>query len=76
MAKIGRVDLQQQAGTVDGEILVAHLARESGQVRLLGIVIRIEHRRGDDAGRRRSHEALGESARVASGTLETIDLAR
>ena len=55
--QIGRIDLQQQARAVDGEIFVAHLARQGGQIGLLRIIERVEHRGGDDAGRGRGHEA-------------------
>ncbi len=73
--EVGRVDLQQHASAVDGEIFVAHLARQSGQIGFLRIIVRVQHRSADDAGRGRRHEGLGECSRILGGTLEAIDLA-
>ena len=58
--EIGRVDLQDQAGLVDGEVLGPHLARQRHQVVLVAVVVGVHHGRGDDAGRGRGRERLGE----------------
>ena len=70
--EIGRVDLQHQAGLVDGEVLLAKLHRERVHVGFVRVVMRIHQRSRYDAGRRRGHELLGEGIRRVF--LEARDL--
>ena len=72
--EIGRIDLQQQPGVVDGLVLVPHLARERLEVGLVRGVVRVHHGGGDDARRRRRHERLGERAAALRHGLEAGDL--
>ena len=72
--EVGRVDLQDETGLVDRQVLFAHLAGESGEVGLVGIVVGIEHGRGDDTRRRRGHELFGERLVVAGDALVAGDL--
>ena len=72
--EIGRVDLQDETGLIDRQIFVPHLAGDGREIGLVRRVVRVEHGRGDDSGRGRSHERLGERFVFAGDTLEARDL--
>ena len=73
--QVRRVDLQDEAGLVDRQVLVAQLARERHQVGLVRVVVGIHHRGRDDAGRRRGREAFGEPGPcLREALLEARDL--
>ena len=73
--EVRRVDLQDQARLVDGEVLGPHLARERHQVVFMAPVVGVHHGGGDDAGRRRGGERLGEGRACRRGArLEAGDL--
>ena len=73
--QIRRVDLQDQARLVDGLILGPHLAGERHQIGFVAVVVGVHHSGGDDAGRGRGREHLGER-RLGRGRtpLEARDL--
>ena len=73
--EIGRVDLQDQAGLMDRQVLVPHLAGDGREIGLVRGVVGVEHGRGDDARRRRGHERLGERLVFAGDALEPGNLA-
>ena len=58
--EIGRVDLQDKSRVDDPAILDLHLARDRIEIVLMRGVVRVQHRRRDDARRRRVHEELAE----------------
>ena len=60
--EVGRVDLQHELAR-DQLVLLAHLARQREDIGLVAVVVRVQHRRGDDAGRRRRHEGIGRRRR-------------
>ena len=72
--EIGRVDLQDQPGLVDRLVFVPHLARDGVEIGVVRGVVGVEHGRGDDAGRGRGHEPLGERAELAAMRLKPRDL--
>ena len=43
----------------DQLVFLAHLAGEREDIGLVAVVVRVQHRGGDDAGRRRRHEGVG-----------------
>ena len=49
-SEVRAVELQSKTAVGDGAILLAQLSGEREQVVLLRVVVRVEHRRGDDAG--------------------------
>ena len=59
--EIGRVDLQDETRVDDPAILDLHLARDRIEIVLMRRVVRVQHRRRDDARRRRVHEQLAEA---------------
>ena len=61
--------------SVNGPILVAHLARERRQIGLVRVVIRVEHRGRDDARRRRGQEAFRETGHGLHGGFQAVDFA-
>ena len=73
--EVGRIDLQHEACFVDRLILVAHLARDRGEISFVGIVEGVEHGGGDDAGRGRRHERLGKRLAFAGDALVERNLA-
>ena len=72
--EIRRVDLQDEPGLVDRLVFLAHLARDRVEVGVVRLVMRVEHRRRDDAGRRRGHEPLGERAELVGDPVEAHGL--
>ena len=61
MARSGESSCRMKPASVDRAILVAHLARQRDQIGFVRVVIRVEHRGRDDAGRGRGQEAVRES---------------
>ena len=47
--QIGSINLQDQAGVVDGAIFVRQRFRQSHQIGLVAIIMLVEHGRGNDA---------------------------
>ena len=72
--EVGRIDLQHEVGR-DQLVLLAHLARQGEDIGLVAVVVGVQHRRGDDAGRGRRHEGVGgrrrEAVAAPSGTCGT-----
>ena len=58
--QIGRIDLQDIAGIDHRLVFVVHLARDGVEIALVGRIVRVEHRRRDDARRRLGEEHFGE----------------
>ena len=67
--EVGRVDLQQQAAVDDRLVLGAQGGGDGPHVLLLRGVVPVLHRGGDDAGRARGHERLGERRVGHEGAL-------
>ena len=59
-SQVGGVELQQQALGVDVFVLLLHLLSHGQHIRLVRVVIGVQHGGGNDAGRSRGHEAFGE----------------
>ncbi len=59
--QIRTVELQQEAALHDGVVLDLERIAERRQVGVLVLVVLVEHRRGDDAGRRCGQEWFGET---------------
>ena len=68
--EIGAVELEHEAARDDQLVFLAHLAGEGPDVALVRAVERVEHDGGDDAGRGRRHERLGEPLRAGDAALE------
>ena len=62
IARSGAVDLQHEAMRDDGFVLHLERVPERGEIGVVGVVLAVAHRRGDDAGRGRGHERFGEAA--------------
>ena len=73
--EIGCVDLQDEPGLMDRQILVAHLAGDGRQIRLVAVVVGVEHGRGDDARRGRGHEGFREWLAFLGDAHKARDLA-
>src|SRR5271165_5351685 len=58
--EIGPVDLQYIAGIDDGLVFLGYLARDRSEIGFIRVVIGIQHRTRDDAGRGCVHEPLGD----------------
>ena len=59
--QVRRVELKDEAGIDRRGIFLVHLACDRGQIALIGLVVGVEHRRCDDAGRSRVHEDVGDA---------------
>ena len=74
--EVGRVDLQDQPDLVDRLIFVLHLARDGVEIIVVRLVVGVEHRRRNDAGRGRGHEALGKRAKFVGDFDEAVRFRR
>ena len=72
--EVGAVELEHEAARDDQLVLFAHLAGECLDVALVRAIERVEHDRGDDAGRGGGHERLSEALRAGDGALEEVAL--
>ena len=73
--QVRRVDLEHQSARGDERIFLLHLAGEREDVFLVAFVVRIEHGRGDDAGRGRCHEAF-RGTDAGGRRIEQVELLR
>ncbi len=62
--EIGGIDLQQEAVPHDRLVLDLEGGAERGEIGPERVVVLVAHGHGDDAGRRRTHERLGEGGAI------------
>ena len=74
IARSGASICRIEPGLVHRPVLLAHLARDRVEIGLVRVVVRVQHRGRDDAGRRRGHEPLGERAELAGDLVEARGL--
>ena len=75
--EVRAVELEHESAGDDQLVLLAHLAGEGANVALVRAVKGVEHDRGDDPGRGRGHERLGEPLGPGADTaLEQLAFGR